>query len=192
MREPVDASAAYLEVIRKELPEYDRLQDEVVRATDGLDVRRILDVGVGTGETSRRLLLAHPGATVTAIDSDPDLLAIAREQLGERADLRLGELFEPLPHGPFDLIVTALSVHALRPVDRSRLYQRAFRSLRGYGRLVVADAITPGIEVPGGLPLDPRAPDRLETLVERIREAGFASPRTTWSGSELAVVVAER
>jgi tRNA (cmo5U34)-methyltransferase len=192
MREPVDASAAYLEVIRKELPEYDRLQDEVVRATDGLAVRRILDVGVGTGETSRRLLLAHPEATVTAIDSDPDLLAIAREQLGDRAELRLAELFEPLPHGPFDLIVTALSVHALRPVDRSRLYQRAYRSLRSHGRLVVADAITPGIELPGGLPLDPRAPDRLETLVERIREAGFTTPRTTWSGSELAVVVGER
>lgn len=192
MREPIDASAAYLEVIRKELPEYDALQDEVVRATDGLVVRRILDLGVGTGETSRRLLLAHPEATVTAIDSDPDLLAIARDQLRDRADLRLAELYEPLPHGPFDLIVTALSVHALRPVDRSRLFQRAFRALRNHGRLIVADAITPGIELPGGLPLDGRAPDRLETLVDRIREAGFSTPRTTWSGHELAVVVGER
>jgi tRNA (cmo5U34)-methyltransferase len=192
MREPVEASAAYLEVIRKELPEYDRLQDEVIRATDGLAVRRILDLGVGTGETSRRLLAAYPQATVTAVDSDAELLQVAREQLGERAELRLGELYEPLPHGPFDLIVTALSVHALRPDDRSRLFARAHRVLRGHGRLIVADAITPGIELPGGSPLDQRAPDRLETLVERVRAAGFSTPRTTWSGAELAVVVGER
>jgi tRNA (cmo5U34)-methyltransferase len=191
MREPIDASAAYLEVIRKELPEYDRLQDEVVRATDGLTVRRILDLGVGTGETSRRLLLAHPDATVTAIDSDQDLLQIAREQLGDRAELRLGDLYEPLPHGPFDLIVSALSVHTLRPADRSRLFARAYRVLRQHGRLVVADAITPGIELAGGRALDERSPDRLETLVDRMREAGL-DPRTRWSGADLAVVVGHR
>lgn len=188
MREPIAASAAYLEVIRRELPEYDALQDAVVRATEGLAVRRILDLGVGTGETSRRLLLAHPEARVVAIDSDEKLLRIAGEQLGERADLRLGDLFEPLPHGPFDLIVSSLSFHTLRPADRSRLFTRAHRALRPQGRIVIADAITPGIERPGSAPLPDRAPDRLETLADRMHEAGF-SPRTTWSGSELAVVV---
>ncbi|MFT4035059.1 MAG: class I SAM-dependent methyltransferase [Patulibacter sp.] len=185
------ASAAYLEVIRQELPEYDTLQAQVVQATDGLPVRRILDLGVGTGETSRRLLLAYPAATVVAIDADGELLRIAREQLGERAELRLGDLFEPLPHGPFDLIVSSLSFHTLRPADRSRVIARAQRALRPQGRLVIADAITPGIMLPGTPPLDDREPDRLETLAERMREAGLAT-RTIWSSAELAVVVGTR
>ncbi|MEH3055444.1 MAG: class I SAM-dependent methyltransferase [Patulibacter minatonensis] len=191
MREPIHASAAYLEAIRLELPEYDLLQDEVVRATDGLAVTRILDLGAGTGETSRRLLLAHESATSTAVDPDPELLQIARDQLGERADYRLGDLYEPLPHGPFDLVVSALSVHTLRPDDRSRLMVRAHRVLRPGGRLVIADAITPGIVRSGQSPLDLRAPDRLEIIVDRVREAGFA-PRTTWSTANLAVVVGQR
>ncbi|MBO9534818.1 MAG: class I SAM-dependent methyltransferase [Solirubrobacteraceae bacterium] len=191
MREPSQASAAYLEVIRRELPEYDRLQDEVVHATDGLAVARILDLGTGTGETSRRLLLAHPEASVIAIDPDAELLQIARDQLGDHADFRLGDLYEPLPHGPFDLIVSALSVHTMRPIDRSQFFSRAHRALRSGGRLVIGDAVTPGIELPGSPPLQDRAPDRLETLVERISQAGF-TPKTTWSGADLAVVVGQK
>lgn len=191
MREPSQASAAYLEVIRRELPEYDRLQDEVVRAADGLVVQRILDLGTGTGETSRRLLLAYPDANVIAIDPNEELLQIARDQLGDHADFRLGDLYEPLPHGPFDLIVSALSVHTMRPIDRSQFFSRAHRALRPQGRLVIGDAVTPGIELPGGSPLDDRAPDRLETLVDRISQAGF-TPRTTWSGVDLAVVVGQK
>lgn len=191
MRDPIAASAAYLEVIRNELPDYDALQDEVVRATDGLTVSRILDLGVGTGETSRRLLLAHPDAKVVAIDSDEKLLQIAGDQLADRAELRLGDLFEPLPHGPFDLIVSSLSFHTLRPADRSRVFARAARVLRPRGRIVIADAITPGIELAGTPALEARSPDRLETLVDRMREAGFEA-RTTWSTSELAVVVGYR
>lgn len=192
MRDPSEASAAFLRAMRRELPEYDRLQDEVTRATEGLQVRRILDLGVGTGETSRRLLERYPDATVTAVDADPEMLQVAREQLGDRADLRLAELYEPLPHGPFDLVVSALSIHRLRPIDRSRLFARAHRVMRGHARIVIADAITPGIELAGAAPLDDRAPDRLETLVGRIRDAGFDTPRTTWSAAELAVVVGER
>jgi tRNA (cmo5U34)-methyltransferase len=188
MREPTEASAAYLEAIRQELPEYDRLQDEVVRASDGMTVSRILDVGAGTGETSRRLLLAHPGASVYAIDPDEELLHVAGDQLGDRAELRLGDLYEPLPHGPFDLVVAALAVHTLRPVDRSQLIARAHRVLRPNGRLIIGDFVTPGIELSGSPQLDDRAPDRLETLVDRMRAAGF-DVRTPWSGSDLAVVV---
>lgn len=191
MRDPIAASAAYLEAIRQELPEYDRLQDEVVRATEGLSVGRFLDLGVGTGETSRRLLLAHPDARVVAVDSDQKLLQIAGEQLGDAAGLRLGDLFEPLPHGPFDLIVSSLSFHTLRPADRARLFSRAARALRTNGRLVIADAITAGIELQGSPPLDGRAPDRLETLAGRMSEAGF-EVRTPWSSAELAVVVGRK
>lgn len=192
MRESANAATAYLQVVRQEMPDYDRLQDEVVRAADGLVVRRILDLGTGTGETSRRLLQVHPEAEVVAVDPDEGMLQIAREQLGDRADLRLADLYEPLPHGPFDLIVAALSLHGLRHADRDRLFSRAHRALRAHGRIVIAGAITPGIELAGAVPLDQRAPDRLETLVDRIRRAGFDTPRTTWSTQDLAVVVGER
>ncbi len=51
--------------MRSELPDYERLQDELVRATGppgAAGAATILELGTGTGETARRVLDAHPGA----------------------------------------------------------------------------------------------------------------------------------
>ena len=47
---------SYLAMMREDLPRYDELQETVAAATAGLEVRRILELGTGTGETARRLL----------------------------------------------------------------------------------------------------------------------------------------
>jgi tRNA (cmo5U34)-methyltransferase len=107
------APERYLELMRDGIPLYDRLEDEVVRACTGLRVSRLLDLGVGTGETSRRCLEAHPGAHVIGIDASAEMLAVAAEVLGERAELRVQRLEDPLPGGPFELVVSALAVHHL-------------------------------------------------------------------------------
>lgn len=188
MDEPLQNAAEFLAALREGIPHYDTLQDELVRATRGLEVHSILDLGAGTGETSRRLLATHPRAKVTAVDPSEEALRSAGAVLGDRAQLRLAELFEPLPHGRFDVIVSALSLHTLRPADRTRLLSRALRVLAPGGRIVIADAITPGIELPGQA-VDPRAPDRLEVLVNRCIDAGL-QPRVIWSAEDLAVVAA--
>jgi hypothetical protein len=48
--------ATYLGTIRAEVPAYDELQDAVAEATAGIQAERVLELGVGTGETSRRVL----------------------------------------------------------------------------------------------------------------------------------------
>src|SRR5512132_4007286 len=53
---------AYLELVRSEVPAYDRLQDVVAQATIGLDATSILDLGVGTGVTTQRVVTEHPSA----------------------------------------------------------------------------------------------------------------------------------
>ena len=58
----------YLDMMREEVPLFDRLHDEVATA-GGAGARRILDLGVGTGETARRVLAAHPSARLVGIDA---------------------------------------------------------------------------------------------------------------------------
>jgi SAM-dependent methyltransferase len=54
-----------------------------------LHAHRVLDLGCGTGVLAR--LLASQGATVVAIDPDPDMLRVARDKPGaEAVDWRLG------------------------------------------------------------------------------------------------------
>src|SRR5919199_2034541 len=102
----------YFESILEEVPGYEELQEETVRAADGLDVTRVLELGIGTGETARRVLERHPSAELTAIDSSAAMLEAAKERL-PAADLRVARLQDPPPEGPFDLVVSTLAVHHL-------------------------------------------------------------------------------
>ena len=51
------------------LPGYERLQEETVAVTVDLSPGTILELGVGTGVTSARLLAAHPGARLVGLDA---------------------------------------------------------------------------------------------------------------------------
>lgn len=186
MSESWDASAAYLESIRQELPLYDRLQDELIKATYGVAVRRILDLGCGTGETSRRALEAYPDAELIAIDPSEEMLQIARAVLPESAQLRLGYLDEPLPKGQFDLILSALTIQTLPPHQRADLFPRIRRALAPRGRLVVADVVAG--EVAGRMAAISRT-DSLAALQGRMRDGGL-TPMVTWAESGLAVITA--
>ena len=110
----------YLELVRSELPEYDRLQDEVARATTGLDVASVLELGTGTGVTALRFLAEHPNARLMGIDESADMLDHARPAL-RSADLRVARLQDPLPDGPFDAAISALAVHHLDGAEKAEL-----------------------------------------------------------------------
>src|ERR1051326_2684087 len=117
----------YLELMRADIPAYFELQDEVAAATDGLDVRDALELGVGTGETARRVLERHPAATWTAIDANEAMLSRAGEALPAALLIR-SRLEDPLPRGPFDLVVSSLAVHHLDAAGERGLFPRVHRS----------------------------------------------------------------
>ncbi len=69
----------------------------------------ILDVGTGSGAIALALADEHPGARVTAIDASEDALAVARENVertGLPVELVRWDLFDGLPEGPWDLVVS--------------------------------------------------------------------------------------
>ena len=111
-------------MIRADIPVYDRFQDELVAAS-GSGARRVLELGTGTGETARRLLDAHPGASLVGVDESAEMLAAARARLrAERVQLVVARLQDELPPGPFDLVASALCVHHLRGPDKRDLFRR--------------------------------------------------------------------
>src|SRR5690242_9019225 len=66
--------STYRELMAREVPAYDRLQDEVAAASRCAAARDVLDLGTGTGETARRILASHPGARLVGVDASPDML----------------------------------------------------------------------------------------------------------------------
>jgi ubiquinone/menaquinone biosynthesis C-methylase UbiE len=80
---------------------YSRAADAALDAVAEVSPARVLDVGAGTGEFALRV--AATGAMVTAVDSEPVMVARARAAGLEAmtADAR----WLPFPDGAFDCVV---------------------------------------------------------------------------------------
>ena len=108
---------------------YDELQDAVAEATAGIHAERVLELSVGTGETSRRVLDVHPEAELVGIDESAEMLAAVSAGVAA-ADLRVTRLEDPLPQGNFDLVVSALAVHHRDGAGKADLFARVADRLR--------------------------------------------------------------
>ncbi len=184
---------SYLEMIRADIPVYEQFQVEVATAS-GVGARRMLELGTGTGETARALLERHPQAELVGLDESSAMLDAARSRLAsERVTLRVGRLEDPLPSGPFDLVVSALCVHHLDGEDKRDLFARVAGVLGSGGRFVLGDVIVPEDPADAVTSLTP-AFDRPSSLLDQLRwldEAGFAA-RVVWRHRDLAVISADR
>ena len=180
----------YLEQMLDEIPGYEELEDAVAEATRGVDVHSALELGTGTGETALRVLDLHPYARWTGIDASEAMLARAHERL-PRADLRLARLEDPLPAGPFELVVSVLAVHHLPDPAKRDLFHRLAGVVVSGGRFVLGDVVVPEraedavIEIDWVLDVPSSVPEQLAWL----DEAGFDA-EATHVRPDLAVFVA--
>ncbi len=108
--------------------------------------QQVLDVGSGLGGPAR-YLADRTGATVTALELQPDLDAVARS-LTQRCGLEPrvehvngnildAELGDRLGAGRFDAMMSMLCI--LHIPDRPLLFERCAAALRGEGRVFVED-----------------------------------------------------
>jgi tRNA (cmo5U34)-methyltransferase len=185
----------YLDLMHAEVPAYEELQDRVAAACAGLSVARILELGTGTGETARRVLSRYPQARLTGIDISAEMLAVARRRLPPEqvVELVIRGMQEPLPEGPFDLAVSALTIHHLDGSGKAHLFRRLSRCLRPRGRFVMGDVVVPDDPADVVTPLTPAydMPSPIDCLLGWLGEAGFDA-HVVWHEKDLAVIGADR
>jgi tRNA (cmo5U34)-methyltransferase len=177
----------YAENMYEDVPVFDELQEATAEAT-GSGAGEILELGVGTGETAKRVLPRHRGARLVGIDESEAMLAAADIE----GDLRVSRLQDPLPDGRFDLVVSCLAIHHLDSEGKRDLFNRIAAVLTPGGRFVLADVVVPKREEDAVTPTTPGfdLPDPLDAQLDWLREAGF-EPETTWTWKDLAVVRAD-
>jgi tRNA (cmo5U34)-methyltransferase len=182
----------YLQNMLEEVPSYPELQEQTATAAADIPAETILELGIGTGETARRILATHPNAKLTAIDSSAEMLERARAVV-PGADLRLAQLQDALPGGPFDLVVSALAVHHLDGTGKQGLFRRIADVLTPGGAFVLADVVVPEDEADVVTPIDWEydLPDRADDQLRWLREAGLEA-EPVWSYKDLAVLRATR
>ena len=179
--------SSYAEMVVDTLPAYQELQERVAAAS-GEGARSILDLGVGTGETSARVLARHPDATVVGVDESPAMLDAARALLGDRmVKAHAALLQDPLPAAEFDLVVSALAVHHLDGAEKAELFRRVRDVVAPGGRFVLGDLVVPEDRAAGVAIEGHDKPSTVADQLEWLRNAGFDA-RVTWSQGDLAVI----
>ena len=119
---------------------------------------------MGTGETTRRLIEAHPDAWVIGLDSSPDMVFRARESYD---DVQLARIEDPLPDGPWDLVICVLSVHHLTNEQKRNLFRR----------------VSGHVPRPGDRRRLRRRTSWPERSTELVRRRGHLAARVTWRSS---------
>jgi tRNA (cmo5U34)-methyltransferase len=164
----------YLDRIRGAFPRYDELQDAAVNAIPFAPTR-VLDLGMGTGETANRLLETYPDAWIIGLDASAEMVFRARQDYD---GVQLARMEDPLPDGPWDLVISVLSTHHLTSDQKKNLFRRVREESRA---LVLGDQVKADKQT---LPPE-EGVDFLDTAEEL---AAWCGGEITWTADDLAVV----
>lgn len=118
---------------------------QLVELAGARGVRRMLDVGGGSGAYSIAFALAEPALRAEVFDL-PSVLPIARQHIDEagladRVTTRAGDLRADDFGQGYDLILLSSICHMLGPAENRDLLGRCHRALEPGGRLVIRDFI---------------------------------------------------
>lgn len=125
---------------------YDRMFDTMNKGLKLVGIRMfrptkgmsILDVGCGTG--SHLELYQRYKCNLYGLDLSPSMLNVARERLGDTAQLDLGDATDmPYEDNKFDLVISMLSLHEMPPETRSAVLNEIKRVLKNDGRILLID-----------------------------------------------------
>ena len=188
MTDPEWNPDTYLDEMLEEIPGYEELEAAVAAAARGT---KVLELGTGTGETALRVLERNPGARWTGIDASEAMLAAARARLPEDADLRVQRLEDPLPEGPFDLVVSVLAVHHLDADGKRDLFTKVCRLTSNF---VMGDVVVPERPEDAAIEIDwvYDLPSSVADQKTWLREAGFDEVDAQYVRPDLAVFTARK
>lgn len=113
------------------------------------DVKRILDLGAGTGLELIHLFELFPEADVTVIDITENMLEkLKQRSFASHVTTICGDFFE-VPFGEnYDAVISTSALHHFKKEEKMRLYKKIFECLRNNGEFINCDyiALTQEIE----------------------------------------------
>lgn len=133
--------------------EYAAFGRELERARfDFLDrasnARRVLILGEGDGRFLARLLESNGGARVAVVESSGRMIELARGRVPQSEQARvtfhgMNAAADPLPDGPFDLVVTHFFLDILTPCEAQTVVSKASALLSPGGSWLLSEFQVP-------------------------------------------------
>lgn len=108
----------------------------------------VIDLGIGTGFLSHRILQSYPNARIIGIDGSEKMMEVAKARLRDflhRVSFRkanfmeTAETFSDLP--PIDLVVSSFALHHLNKEQKAKVFERCHDVLVPGGWFLNADLL---------------------------------------------------
>ena len=166
-------------------PETEIVVERCLARLNGANGPAVLDVGTGTGAIALAIADEHPGARVTAVDSSPDALALAREnadRTGIEVTHEQRDLFDDFPPGPWGLVVS--NPPYVDPDDLPTLMPdvrdwEPHAALVGRGATEAVVGAAAATLLPGGALVLEVGEGRADDVASLLAGAGFGDVRVT-------------
>ena len=173
-------------------------------------VRRLLDLGCGSGLELDRLFARFPDMEVTGIDMSAGLLEKLKEKYPERKlQLICGSYFDVDFGGTYSHAISTYSLHHFDEKSKLGLFRRIHAALEPGGAFVFGDYTVPTLAlqremldagdemrraqgIPEGEHYHVDIPFAPETELRLMREAGFASAEIVRQWENTTIFVAHR
>ncbi len=128
------------------IPFYKESFDTLISIIDqsGIKPKRILEIGVGTGNLTERLLQSFPSASLFGIDLVDDYLLQAKQKLmvfKDRVTLAAKDISDFDFNENYDLVVTSYVFHHIENNNQNSIYETIFKHLNSGGMFINADFV---------------------------------------------------
>jgi tRNA (cmo5U34)-methyltransferase len=193
------------------------IKKELAKRFKKHDICDVLDLGVGTGLTSKSVLEVLPNSKVEAVDFSRKMLGHAKMKLG-KADVKyvFGDYSKLKFKKKYDIVTLAISLHHQNDDGKRKMFTKVHSLLKKNGVFVFADLVTYRdkkmtaigtaqhfhhlvAKASDGKTLGEwayhqmylNAPAALEDQLDWIKEAGFKNVRVVFKKMCTALVLAE-
>lgn len=141
-----EESKEYDNIILKLIPHYKEMIASLIASIpfENTNPIKVLDLGCGTGNTSKAVKNRFPNANITCIDLAENMLEIARYKLSEYDDIEyhVADMREFEFGCDYDLVISSLAMHHLETDEEKKaVYRRIFDSLRKGGVFLNGDNV---------------------------------------------------
>lgn len=140
-----DAAEGYDDLINKTLIDYDEMITALINAIPDTKTNpRVLDLGCGTGNITKKVLERFPEAHVTCLDLSDKMIEQAKEKLADydnieyvNGDFTIIDIIDK-----YDAIISSLALHHIATdEDKKEMYKHIYEALENDGVFYNADVI---------------------------------------------------
>ena len=140
-----DEAQSFDQRIQKNIPCYDEMLTALINAIpDNKENPKVLDLGCGTGNITKRVMERFPHARVTCLDLSENMIEIAKQKLSDYNAIEyvIGDFTQMQSDEKYDAIISSLALHHI-PTDeqKEQMYKSIYESLENGGVFYNADVI---------------------------------------------------